>query len=95
MKPILALTFFVLTAGLATAQSWTVTGPQGGSGSGGASCTQTDEARTCSRSGSYTTGGGHGSDWNRTRTATSDSVTVDSTANRPRGTKSATWSRKR
>ena len=95
MKPILALTFFVLSAGLATAQSWTVTGPQGGSGSGGASCAQTDDARTCTRGGTYTTGGGRIYDWSRTRTATADSVTVATTTHRPRGSKNATWSRNR
>ncbi|MEO1364945.1 MAG: hypothetical protein AAFU86_14365 [Pseudomonadota bacterium] len=85
----------VLSSTTASAQSWTVTGPNGGAGSGSAECSNTDTSRTCARSGTYTTGGGYTTDWNRTRTATADEVIVQGNATRLKGSRNVTRTRNR
>ena len=88
-----ALCLALLTTGAAHAQSWSVTGPKGGTGSGSASCTQDGSSNVCERTGSYTGAAGNTRSWGKSRVATADGVTVEGSATRPRGTQ--TWSRTR
>ena len=72
----LTLILFLSSAAMVSAQGWTATGSNGGSGSGGVSCSQGDGSRTCIRTGSWTTGKGYTASREKTRTRTADNVTV-------------------
>ena len=69
----------------AYAQSWTVTGPNSGSGGGSASCTHGDASYTCNAARTYTGAHGRTVEGNRTRFADADGGTVTRNVVRPFG----------
>ena len=86
----------VTLASAAQAQSWTVTGPKGGTGGGEVACTQGDATYSCNSSRTYTTQQGRifESEW--TQFADADSVTSTRNVLRPSGKSTgATFTRKR
>ncbi|MEL6808794.1 MAG: hypothetical protein AAFO97_13535 [Pseudomonadota bacterium] len=73
-----------LTSG-AHAQSWTVTGPQGGSGGGSVACTTDAGSRSCETVRSYTTANGRTFEASRSRFADANGATVTRNVSRPSG----------
>lgn len=80
----------------AQAQSWTVTGPKGGTGGGSATCAKGEASYTCGAARTYTGAQGNTIENSRTRFADADGVTATRNLSRPSGaTSSATFTRKR